>query len=119
MSRSQSNWDDYRRQQLPSNWETLKRQVKQRAKGQCEAVERGTRCQDQGTECHHAGAPNDHRPESLQWLCADHHEAITQRQSWEGQIRRQAKLMHPMQRKRYLREKLGSTEMPENRRPGT
>ena len=117
MSRKQSNWNNYRKQQLPSNWEALKRQVKQRAKNQCEAVDKGHRCPEQGSECHHAGAPDDHRPESLQWLCADHHDEITRQQSREGQIIRQARLMHPMQRKRYLREKLGIDYLPESRRP--
>ena len=114
--RSKSNWDDARKQDLPKDWEKRRKQVKLRAKNRCEYVEGGKRCKAQGTECHHAGAPDDHRIASLQWLCWDHHDQITRYQSWLGQVYRQAKLLHPMQRKRYLMEKLGSTEMPEKRR---
>lgn len=114
--RKQSNWDKTRAQSLPRDWEDRRKQVKLRAKGRCENVIEGKRCMAQGTECHHAGEPDDHRISALQWLCEDCHEEITRYQSWLGQINRQARLMHPMQRKRYLKEKLGTTELPKKRR---
>ena len=114
--RSKSNWDDARKHDLPKDWDKRHKQVKHRAKNRCEYVEDGKRCKARGTECHHAGEPEDHRISALQWLCEDCHDEITRYQSWLGQINRQARLMNPMQRKRYLKEKLGTTELPKKRR---
>lgn len=111
----QSNWHKYERRALPTDWNQRVRHVRQRAKDQCENVIYGQRCPNTGRECHHAKAPNDHRIESLMWLCHECHDEATAEQSRIGNIARQAKLMHPMQRKRYLLEKLGTTEMPEMR----
>lgn len=110
-----SNWHKYNRRTLPTDWQRRVKRVRQRAKDQCENIIHGKRCANKGRECHHTKAPNDHRIESLQWLCDECHDEITAEQSRIGNIARQARLMHPMQRKRYLLEKLGTTEMPEKR----
>lgn len=79
-------WDSSRRRdQLPPNWQQLRRAAKTRAHGYCEHVnDDGTRCTNPGTDLHHAGDRNDHRLEALQWLCREHHDVQTRRQSREA-----------------------------------
>lgn len=103
-------WSNEQRRsaELPRDWPTRRRQVEARAGGQCEQVQaNGERCPNRGTECHHAGDRDDHRLESLQWLCRDCHEVETQWQAKVEKVLQQAKLVHRMQRRRYLVQKLG------------
>ncbi|MGH2670099.1 MAG: HNH endonuclease [bacterium] len=62
-----------RRQRLPDNWDEIRTPVRNRAAGQCEAVDDGIRCPAPGVECDHIIPGDDHRPENLQWLCGWHH----------------------------------------------
>lgn len=70
-----------RRHRLPSNWQTLRRQVKARAKGQCEWTEQGDRCTNPGTDCDHITPGDDHSLNNLQWLCRFHHKIKTSRET--------------------------------------
>jgi len=109
-------WDNsQRRQQLPRDWQQIRKRIHDRANGQCEQQVNGQRCPNTGTDCHHAGAPDDHRDESLQWLCRDCHNVETAKESQRERIINQARLMHPMQRRKYLRERLGVTKLPQRR----
>lgn len=91
-------WQRQEPRALPPDWGARRRAVRERAAGQCEATEDGSRCQSQGSECDHAVHRDDHRIESLQWLCEEHHQAKTQREAQEGARRLRAKLRHPMNR---------------------
>jgi 5-methylcytosine-specific restriction protein A len=63
-----------RNKRLPANWSSLRNQVAARAGGQCEALlNEGTRCLDQGTDCDHILAGDNHDLNNLQWLCRWHH----------------------------------------------
>lgn len=109
-------WDGSRRRsQLPSDWKTIRERVKARANGQCEQLINGQRCPNPGTDCHHAGEPDDHRDEVLEWLCRDCHNVETAKEQQREQIINQARLLHPMQRRKYLQERLGVTELPKRR----
>lgn len=82
-------WDTSRRRdQLPPNWQDLRRQTRTRADGICEHTDNGVRCTSLGTDCHHTGRNDDHRLEALQWLCRPHHDIETRRQSREAWNRR-------------------------------
>lgn len=86
------------RRDMPPDWKQRREVVAARAGGRCEAVENGARCPDQGSECHHAGDPGDHRLEMLQWLCTEHHAVITHEQAAEALRRRNAKVRYPLRR---------------------
>lgn len=78
-------WDtSTRRTQLPSNWQDLRRQAKQRANGICEHKTNGVRCTNPGKELHHTADNTDHRLEVLEWICRSCHRNETQRQSREA-----------------------------------
>ena len=66
-----------RRSDLPKDWRQRRLKVKERSGGQCEAVNDGVRCQQEGTECHHTGSRTDHRLEKLQWICSPCHKQRT------------------------------------------
>lgn len=79
-----------RRQQLPPNWNTIRRAVRERADGTCEHPG----CTAPGTDCDHITDPTDHSLDNLQWLCLPHHKAKTQ----ADLAATRAKLRHPMNR---------------------
>ena len=81
---SQTPWSgSTRRYRLPPNWNILREQTKVRAGNQCEAtLNDGRRCPDQGTDCDHIVAGDNHELSNLQWLCRWHHNKKSAR---EGQ----------------------------------
>lgn len=70
-----------RRLRLPRNWHELKRQVKARARGLCEAEQHDPRCDGVGTDCDHVLQGDDHSLGNLQWLSGPCHRAKTARES--------------------------------------
>ena len=78
-----SHWaNSQRRNQLPANWHKIRNQIRNRANNQCETtMADGTRCPNQGTDCHHTGHPNNHNPDALQWVCRGHHNIATTQQA--------------------------------------
>jgi len=67
-----------RRESLPPNWQTLRRQILDRDGRRCTITMRdGTRCRDKATDVHHLGTRDDHRPEQLAAICSWHHKRIT------------------------------------------
>ena len=78
MTRQDAWQGSNRRSRLPHNWSQLRQQTEFRAGGQCEAsLLDGTRCPDQGTDCDHIVAGDDHSLSNLQWLCRWHHRKKT------------------------------------------
>ena len=78
MSRPNSWAGSNRRKRLPPNWSQLREQVRIRANDQCEAALRdGSRCPDQGTDCDHIVAGDNHALTNLQYLCRWHHSRKT------------------------------------------
>jgi hypothetical protein len=71
-----------RRDTLPPDWRKRRAQRRALAGGRCEWIKgNGRRCEtecwDDG-ECDHWVDRNDHRLESLRWLCHKHHARKTQ-----------------------------------------
>ncbi|MEU4221982.1 HNH endonuclease signature motif containing protein [Actinoplanes sp. NPDC026623] len=60
--------------------------VRDRAGGQCEAVERGMRCPAPGTDCDHVRPGNDHSYANLQWLCGPHHAVKSAREGAQARV---------------------------------
>lgn len=58
------------------------------------------RCTAVGTECDHKTDPTDHRVESCQALCHDHHQQKTQAEARAATAAQQAKLHHPSTRRK-------------------
>lgn len=88
-------WTGDRSNTLPPDWHKRRGAVKARARGICEHPG----CAAPGTDCHHAGHREDHSLESLMWLCAEHHKAITQQQAKAARRAQLDKLRHPMSRR--------------------
>ncbi len=66
-----------RAKRLPANWGDLKRQVKARANGRCEAEAHDPRCDGRGAECDHITQGDNHALSNLQWLSTPCHDAKT------------------------------------------
>lgn len=82
-----------RRFRLPRNWPQLKKQVKTRANGKCEASPHDRRCDGIGTDCDHIVQGDDHSLDNLQWLSGPCHRAKTARESADRN-RERAELRH-------------------------
>lgn len=92
-----------RRERLPANWQDIRRQVRLRAHGRCEAEEHAPGCCGDGSDADHKTPGDDHRLENLQWLSAPCHRAKTTREATaRNQARKQARLrpreQHPGRR---------------------
>lgn len=84
--------DSKRRQELPSNWETVRALVSNRAHGQCEwTLPSGNRCPRHGTDCDHKEGKHVNDWRKMRWLCADHHKQATQRQAQAAKKAKHAK----------------------------
>lgn len=70
-----------RRQRLPANWATLRRQTRDRAHGLCQAKQHDPHCDGTGTDADHSTPGDTHRLENLQWLSAPCHRAKTARET--------------------------------------
>jgi hypothetical protein len=88
---------------LPDNWPHLRAQRRHIAEGRCEWIKaNGARCNrpcwDDG-ECDHAVHRNDHRIESLRWLCKTHHGRKSSREGNDAHRERPSRLrpaeVHP------------------------
>jgi 5-methylcytosine-specific restriction endonuclease McrA len=66
-----------RRTRLPSNWAAIRRQVKARANGLCEAGTHVAACNGTGTDADHIVAGDNHHLDNLQWLSSACHTAKT------------------------------------------
>lgn len=89
-----------RRSRLPANWESIRRQVKARARGLCQAATHVDACDGTGTDADHITPGDDHRIENLQWLSSPCHDAKTnhetaQRNKLNAQLKRRPVQQHP------------------------
>ena len=66
-----------RAKRLPPNWDTLRRQVRARARGKCQADRHAPGCDRRGTECDHITPGDNHDLSNLQWLSTECHAAKT------------------------------------------
>lgn len=77
--------DSDRRERLPSNWNSLVKQVMQRDGGRCRwRLPSGKRCPRRATDVDHRVRGDDHSLANLQALCPDHHKAKTAREAAAG-----------------------------------
>jgi 5-methylcytosine-specific restriction protein A len=70
-----------RRERLPDNWEAIRRQVKTRAKGKCQATTHAKGCGGWGSDADHIEAGDNHHLDNLQWLSRACHWAKTNREA--------------------------------------
>lgn len=89
-----------RREHLPPNWRSLRRQCFSRDGYRCVAIlSNGLRCKEVPTECDHIGDRDDHRLEMLQSLCEFHHGKKTGQQGaaakWKAKRRIESKFFKP------------------------
>lgn len=91
-------WVHNNRRPLPRDWKARRRVVRDRAGGQCEAIDNGVRCTAVGTDCDHINDNLDHSPSNLRWLCRTHHNMHTQKQAKAASKAIRAKAKHPMSR---------------------
>lgn len=66
-----------RSERLPADWDSIRRAVKRRARGRCEATKHDPRCPGTGAECDHITPGDDHSLSNLQWLSTECHKAKT------------------------------------------
>lgn len=71
-----AGWQTKRRDELPSNWASLRKQASARAGGRCERKTNGVRCDRAGKELHHIKR-DVHDLRWLEWLCPEHHRIET------------------------------------------
>ena len=76
-----------RSERLPANWPELRRAVKARAHGRCQADEHAVDCPGTGRECDHVIPGDDHSLDNLQWLSTECHKVKTQREAQEAAMR--------------------------------
>lgn len=85
-------WDSSsRRSDLPANWPALRRQALERDGYRCRRVG----CHEDATDVDHARARDDHRLESLESLCGEHHRAKTLAEAQAAARELRAKAHHP------------------------
>lgn len=70
-----------RRARLPADWAAIRRAVKRRANGRCEAEQHHPDCDGIGTDADHKTAGDNHSLENLQWLSKPCHWAKTKREN--------------------------------------
>lgn len=98
---------------LPANWESLRKQRREMAGGQCEANSQitdwgrifdvGTRCVRPGEELDHHENRDNHDLMALRWLCSPHHRKKTQQESAEA--RRKLGPVKPAKRPRLEKKR--------------
>ena len=79
-------WNTTRRERLPSNWSTIRRQVLERDGNRCCWITlnldgRPVRCTSPATDVDHIRRGDDHSLDNLQSLCNHHHLVKTQGES--------------------------------------
>ena len=103
--RCRSNWrSSDRRERLPSDWLRIRRAVKARANGRCEAAEHAPGCDGVGTDCDHIIAGDDHDMGNLQWLSHACHKRKTERENAERNAVKTNARRHPAERSPGLLE---------------
>ena len=91
-----------RRHGLPGIWADLRRQVKARANGLCEAAHHVSQCDGIGTDCDHV-KQGDHSLTNLAWLSEPCHRAKTAletaaRNAKNAALKRRPTEIHPGRR---------------------
>ena len=73
-----------RAKRLPPNWATIRRQVRARARGKCQAHRHAPGCNRQGAECDHISPGDNHDLSNLQWLSTECHDMKTREENAEA-----------------------------------
>lgn len=89
-----------RRQRLPADWPKIRRQVKARAGGKCQATQHTPQCNGTGTDADHIQQGDNHSLDNLQWLSEPCHKAKTARETAarnkrNAKLKRKPKEQHP------------------------
>lgn len=92
-----------RRHRLPNDWPAVRRQVKARANGLCQAEHHEPGCDGIGTDADHIRQGDNHSIDNLQWLSAPCHKAKTARETAarnkrNAQLKRRPTEAHPGRR---------------------
>ena len=83
---------------LPRNWPTIRRQVRRRAHGKCQATTHAPGCNGVGAECDHIIAGDNHSLDNLQWLSHECHAAKTRRENASNNKRLARLKRRPLER---------------------
>lgn len=70
-----------RKERLPPNWQEIRKAVKARAKGKCQAPTHAAKCRGWGSDADHIIAGDDHSMDNLWWLSGPCHMAKTNRET--------------------------------------
>lgn len=84
-----------RKQRLPDNWPAIRKQVKARAKGRCQATTHAKGCGGWGSDADHITPGDNHHPDNLQWLSGPCHRAKTARESAARNAQRKRDRIRP------------------------
>lgn len=89
-----------RNQRLPPNWHTIRKAVKDRAAGHCQATRHHPDCNRTGTDADHITPGDNHTLANLQWLSEPCHRAKTatdnaQANRQRARLRRRPTEPHP------------------------
>ena len=84
-----------RKQRLPHNWTAIRKAVKTRAKGKCEATTHHPKCPGWGSDADHIIPGDDHSMSNLQWLSGACHMAKTNRETAARNSQRKAARSRP------------------------
>lgn len=87
-----------RRQRLPQDWPAIRVQVRDRARGMCEAGVHDPECDGIGAEADHIRQGDDHSLANLQWLSTPCHRAKTAREAAARNRARAAARLRPTER---------------------
>jgi 5-methylcytosine-specific restriction endonuclease McrA len=93
-----------RRQELPHDWDTIRKRVLDRDNHQCQHRRSSGRiCGQPANQVDHWRDRDDHRDEALWALCRWHHTQKTQQESADARRQILAKTRHPIERPPGLR----------------
>lgn len=85
-----------RRERLPANWQTIRKQVHRRDESRCAVpLPSGKRCNEPATDVDHIINNDDHSLSNLRCICDWHHKAKSAR---EGAMAYNAKMKHSRQK---------------------
>lgn len=90
------SWDTSdRKDRLPPDWPDIRRAVKARARGRCQANPHDPKCPGWGSDADHITPGDDHSMDNLQWLSGACHWAKTNRETAARNRARKAAKLKP------------------------
>lgn len=89
-----------RKERLPGNWLSLRKQAFDLYGRQCYVVENGVRCAEEATDIDHVKHGDDHSLDNLRPICRRHHKTKSSSEGWEA-LRRQKRIARARAEKKF------------------